>query len=42
LTVGPDDIALHDGDAIYFDSSVPHSYRRLGKPLCAAIVVTVP
>jgi transcriptional regulator with XRE-family HTH domain len=42
LMVGTDDIALHAGDAIYFDSSVAHSYRRLGKPRCAAIVVTVP
>jgi transcriptional regulator with XRE-family HTH domain len=42
VTVGHDDNTLHSGDAIYFDSSVPHSYRRIGKPPCSAIVVTVP
>jgi quercetin dioxygenase-like cupin family protein len=42
VTVGHDDNALRGGDAIYFDSSVPHSYRRIGKPPCSAIVVTAP
>lgn len=32
--------ALGAGDAIYFDSSVPHSYRREGKEVCTALVVT--
>ena len=31
---------LGAGDAIYFDSSVPHSYRREGKGACTAVVVT--
>jgi transcriptional regulator with XRE-family HTH domain len=42
LTVGTQDNALRAGDSIYFDSSVAHSYRRIGKPVCTAIVVTVP
>jgi len=33
---------LGAGDAIYFDSSVPHSYRREGKGACTALVVTAP
>jgi transcriptional regulator with XRE-family HTH domain len=32
--------ALAAGDSIYFDSSVPHSYRRRGPRACTAIVVT--
>jgi transcriptional regulator with XRE-family HTH domain len=31
---------LNEGDAIYFDSAVPHSYRRLGTKLTGALVVT--
>ncbi|WP_416799539.1 helix-turn-helix domain-containing protein [Ciceribacter azotifigens] len=33
---------LHAGDAMYFDSSVPHSYRRDGAVACKALVVTAP
>jgi len=42
LRVGTEDNVLRAGDSIYFDSSVAHSYRRIGKPVCTAIVVTVP
>src|SRR5690349_1390370 len=35
-----DEHALAAGDAIYFDSTVPHAYRRTGGRLCTAIVVT--
>lgn len=31
---------LREGDAIYFDSSVPHSYRRVSNGDCRAVVVT--
>jgi transcriptional regulator with XRE-family HTH domain len=34
--------ALEAGDSIYFDSSVPHAYRRSGGRTCSAIVVTSP
>jgi len=33
---------LGAGDSIYFDSSVAHSYRRVSKNGCSAIVVTAP
>lgn len=33
---------LEAGDAVYFDSSVPHGYRRLGVRDCSAVVVTLP
>ncbi len=33
---------LDSGDSIYFDSSLPHSYRRVSQKPCSAIVVTVP
>lgn len=31
---------LFEGDAIYFDSTVPHSYRRVGSKRTTALVVT--
>lgn len=34
-----DDVALNEGDAMYFDPSAAHSYRREGKSSCSAIVV---
>jgi transcriptional regulator with XRE-family HTH domain len=37
-----EDVMLGEGDAMYFDSSVLHSYRREGRFACAAIVVTAP
>jgi quercetin dioxygenase-like cupin family protein len=33
---------LSPGDAMYFDSGAPHSYRRHGRSACAAIVVVAP
>ncbi len=42
VTVDETDIALGEGDAIYFDSGVPHSYRRRGRSAAAAIVVVAP
>ena len=35
-----DEHALEAGDAIYFDATVPHAYRRSGGRLCSAVVVT--
>jgi transcriptional regulator with XRE-family HTH domain len=32
--------ALAAGDSMYFDSSLPHAYRRSGGRTCSAIVVT--
>jgi transcriptional regulator with XRE-family HTH domain len=38
--IGTDEHALGQGDSIYFDSSIPHSYGRGGARACSAIVVT--
>jgi transcriptional regulator with XRE-family HTH domain len=35
-----EDRVLDAGDSIYFDSSAAHSYRRVGRAPCEAIVVT--
>lgn len=42
LSIGTDEYQLDAGDSIYFDSSVPHSYRRVGPARCHAVVVVVP
>ena len=34
--------ALEAGDSMYFDSSLPHGYRRTGGRTCSALVVTSP
>jgi len=41
LKVGTEEYQLSEGDSIYFDSSIPHSYRRTGKKICDGLVVTV-
>jgi transcriptional regulator with XRE-family HTH domain len=40
MKIGDDEHQLSRGDAIYFDSSVPHGYRRGGPRPAAAVVVT--
>jgi transcriptional regulator with XRE-family HTH domain len=40
LTIGRHEHELREGDAIYFDASVPHSYRRIGTSACTAVTVT--
>lgn len=40
LTVGDTDHLLGKGDSVYFDSSVPHTYRREGSRPCSAVLVT--
>jgi transcriptional regulator with XRE-family HTH domain len=37
-----DETVLDEGDALYFDSSVPHTYRREGRGACSAVVVVAP
>jgi transcriptional regulator with XRE-family HTH domain len=41
MHIGDGQWELSEGDAIYFDSTVPHSYRRLGAKRTRALVVTV-
>ena len=38
--IGGEDHELAKGDSLYFDSTIPHGYRRSGNRRCAAIVVT--
>jgi len=40
MRIGAEEHVLDSGDSIYFDSSVPHSYRRISQKPCSAIVVT--
>jgi transcriptional regulator with XRE-family HTH domain len=40
LKIGLDDFELEAGDSVYFDPSVPHTYRRIGKQTCQAMIVT--
>jgi transcriptional regulator with XRE-family HTH domain len=40
MLIGRQEVELAEGDSIYFDSSVPHSYRRRGRNRCTALVVT--
>jgi mannose-6-phosphate isomerase-like protein (cupin superfamily) len=42
VTVEEEAVLLGKGDAMYFDSSAPHSYHRRGSGRCSAIVVTAP
>ena len=42
LHVGTDEYVLDSGDSVYFDSSVPHAYRRAAGRTCSAVVVTAP
>ena len=38
--VGGEEHILEGGDSMYFDSSVPHGYRRSGGRSCSALIVT--
>lgn len=40
IHIGEETHELTAGDSIYFDSTVPHAYRRGGARACTAIVVT--
>jgi transcriptional regulator with XRE-family HTH domain len=42
LKIGSEEHPLAEGDSIYFDSAVQHSYRKVGKKPCQALIVTVP
>lgn len=39
LLMGSDPKVLRPGDSIYFDSNLRHSYRRVGKDKCTALMV---
>lgn len=41
LQIGEDEPELLEGDAIYFESTVPHAYRKVGARRTTALVVVV-
>lgn len=41
VVVDETEIVLEKGDALSFDSSILHSYRRIGSGICIALVATV-
>jgi transcriptional regulator with XRE-family HTH domain len=41
LDIGEDESELAEGDAIYFESAVPHGYRKVGPRRTTALVVVV-
>ncbi len=41
VTIETAEHLLESGDAMYFDSSVPHSYRRTGRSACSALVLAI-
>jgi transcriptional regulator with XRE-family HTH domain len=40
VTVGEQEHVLQAGDSIYFDPAPPHSYRRIGRRPCRAVIST--
>jgi mannose-6-phosphate isomerase-like protein (cupin superfamily) len=42
IRFGDREETLRAGDAVYFDGTRPHAYRRVGSPPCQAVVVVVP
>ena len=40
LYIGDEQHTLEARDSIYFDSTVPHAYRKSGTKACCALVVT--
>ncbi len=42
LKISSEEFLLHAEDAIYFDSAVLHSYRRVTSKPCTGVIVTVP
>ena len=41
VTVEATEHMIGTGDAMYFDASVPHSYRRTGRKTCSALIFSV-
>lgn len=42
LYIREEELALDEGDSVYFDSTQQHGYRRIGRNTCQALVVVVP
>jgi len=42
MKIGTEEFQLDAEDAIYFDATVQHSYRRRGAKACTGVIITVP
>jgi transcriptional regulator with XRE-family HTH domain len=42
MKIGTEEFQLDAEDAIYFDATVQHSYRRRGARACTGVIITVP
>ena len=42
MMIHRDEHILHEGDSIYFESGVPHSYARVGSDVTHVLVITIP
>jgi len=42
MKIASEEYELEEGDSIYFDSAVQHSYRRVGGQPCQGVIVTTP
>jgi transcriptional regulator with XRE-family HTH domain len=42
ILLGEEKHRLEEGDALTFDATAPHGYRRVGRGRCSAVVVTCP
>ena len=42
VTIEMTEHIVEGGDAMYFDASVAHSYRRTGRTTCSALIVSIP
>jgi transcriptional regulator with XRE-family HTH domain len=42
IKIGGEEFVLDAEDAIYFDATAPHTYRRRGAKPCTGVIVTVP
>lgn len=40
VTIGSESHKLCEGDSLYFDSAIPHSYWRADEAACSALIVT--
>lgn len=40
VTIGSESHTMSEGDSLYFDSAVPHTYWKQGETECSALIVT--
>lgn len=42
VTIGDEVHVLNEGDAYYFDSTIPHRFRNAGKTVCEVVSACTP